>query len=355
LAGGGIVISPWLVSVLRCPTCVQNAADAGALTRDGGDLRCPSCGARYALHRDYVDMRPPAGMSGKETVYVDAEADLDDPAIRPPLLSAGVRQRVLGLMLRPRADDALLDIGCGNGKFAVWNCNAVAHMVGLDPAARFADAARVSVDLVQGDARALPFAPGAFTGAYSVDVFEHLDLPGVRAHLSEVRRAIHADGRYFCFSNTRERSWLNIVIDPGRKLAETLHRAGFVDRTRDHLRKGDHVKAVETADALRDELCRAGLRIGRLWFLNPLIATYVETIGFALVERFLNRQADHNTPTRSTASKGSAGSVRAAAAQRPAVRVALRAATALLMADVAFFRRVRTGPFFLLARPARRR
>lgn len=349
------MISPWLLSVLRCPLCVEKAADAGTLTRDGQSLRCPSCGASYPLHRDYVDMRPPAGMSGKESVYLDADAKLDDPAIRPPLLSAGVRQRVLTLLLRPRADDALLDIGCGNGKFAVWNYRVVAHMVGLDPAARFADAARSSVDLVQGDARALPFAPGTFTGAYSVDVFEHLDLTGVRAHLSEVRRAIGADGRYFCFSNTRERSWLNLLIDPGRKLAERLHDAGFVDRTRDHLRKGDHVKTVETTEALRAELCRAGLRVERLWFLNPLIATYVETIGFALIERFLNRRASHDPQAGAAIIGRPETSVRAAAARRPAVQAALRAATALLMADVAFFRRVRTGPFFLLTQPARRR
>jgi ubiquinone/menaquinone biosynthesis C-methylase UbiE len=349
------VISSWLLSVLRCPACIQTNADPGILTREGDTLVCASCGTSYPLHREYVDMRPPSAMSGKETVYTDAAADLDDPAIRAPLLSAGVRQRVLRLLLRPRRGDALLDVGCGNGKFAVWNHDAVAHMVGLDPAARFADVARVKVDLVQGDARALPFAPVTFTGAYSVDVFEHLDLPGVRAHLSEVRRVLHANGRYFCFSNTRERSWLNVLIDPGRKLAERLHRAGLVDRTRDHLRKGDHVKAVETTSALHDELARAGLRVERLWYLNPVIATYIETISFALVERLLNRRASQGTLALSSGGAGSGTSVRAAAARRPAVRMALRIATALLMADVAFFRRIRTGPFFLLARPVRRR
>ncbi|MGI8854517.1 MAG: methyltransferase domain-containing protein, partial [Thermomicrobiales bacterium] len=355
LAGGRIVISPWLISVLRCPVCVQESPGSSGLMPLDSALVCAACGTRYPLHRDYVDMRPPTGLSGKETVYNDAAADLDDPEIRPPVLSAGVRQRVLCLLLRPRADDALLEIGCGNGKFAVWNRDAVAHLVGLDPAARFADMARATVDLVQGDARALPFAPGVFTGAYSVDVFEHLDLPGVRAHLAEVRRVSCGDGRYFCFSNTRERSWLNRLIDPGRRLAEALHRAGVVDRTRDHLRKGDHVKAVETTDALQDELYRAGLGVERLWYLNPLVATYVETIGFAVVERLLNRRAGVDGHTGSSISAESTPSVRAAAAQRPAVQAALRVATALLMADVIFFRRIRTGPFFLLARPDRRR
>lgn len=349
------MISQWLLSVLRCPTCVRGAPNSGTLSRDGDTLVCTGCGTTYILRRDYVDMRPPDGMAGKETVYTDPGADLDDPDIRPPVLSAGVRQRVLRLLLRPRRTDALLDIGCGNGKFAVWNHDAVGHIVGLDPAARFAAAARATVDLVQADARALPFAPGTFTGAYSVDVFEHLDLPGVRAHLSEVRRVMGDEGRYFCFSNTRERSWLNALIDPGRTLAEQLHHAGLVDRTRDRLRKGDHVKAVETTDALHDELRRAGLSIARLWYLNPLIATYVETIGFALVERFLARRGNGTSTGPSRADAARDRGVRAAAAGRPAIQQVLRVSTALLMADVAFFRRVRTGPFFLLARPTRRR
>lgn len=350
------MISAWLLSVLRCPVCIQTHPASSVLTHTEDALVCSGCGARYPMHQYHIDMRPPATMAGKETVYTDSDADLDDPDIRPPVLSAGIRQYLLRLMLRPRWNDALLEIGCGNGKFAVWNCKAVSHMVGLDAAARFASEARETIDLVQGDARALPFAPGIFTGTYTIDVFEHLDLPGVRAHLAEAHRVIGETGRYFCFSNTRERSWLNLLIDPGRRIAESFHRVGLVDRTRDHLRKGDHVKAVETTDALRDELHRAGFVATRLWYLNPLIATYVETLGFALVERALIRRATGNgsSGSRSRYIRVSDTTVRAAAAQRPAVQRTLRAATALLMADIAFFRRIRTGPFFLLARPTKR-
>lgn len=348
------MISPWLLSTLRCPACVRTIPDGGVVFREGAALVCASCAARYPLHTDYVDMRPPGGLAGKETVYNDPAAVLDDPTIREPVLSAGVRQRVLRMMLRPRRTDALLDIGCGNGKFAVWNARQCAHIVGLDPAARFAAAARCSVDLVQGDARALPFAPETFDGAYSIDMFEHLDLGGVRGHLREVRRVIRRSGAYFCFSNTRERSWLNYLIDPGRRAAERFHRAGLVDRTRDHLRKGDHVKAVETTDALDDEYRRAGLEIRRLWYLNPVLATYVETIAGAVLERGLTKRIALHTPSVTPSNRAPALSVRDSAARKPPVRIALRVATALLMADVAFFRRVRTGPFFLLARPGRR-
>jgi len=349
------MISLWLLAALRCPVCVhaQAGRDAGRLTRVGDDLVCDRCSAHYPVLGGYVDMRSRSGFDGKETVYNDPVADLDDPVIRAPVLSAGVRQRVLRLLLRPQRTDALLEIGCGNGKFAYWNRTAVAQMVGLDPAARFAPGALATIDLVQGDARALPFAPGTFDGAYSIDVFEHLDLSGVRAHLRETSRVLRATGVYFCFSNTRERSWLNVAIDPGRRLAESLHRAGLVDRTRDHLRKGDHVKAVETTAALEHELAVGGFCLARLWFLNPLIATYVETLAFALVERRLSR--GRGTAVRPmSATNTVTDSVRDNAARQPLVRFLLQVATALLMLDVVFFRRVRTGPFFLLARPSSR-
>jgi SAM-dependent methyltransferase len=328
--------------------------DAGSLTRIADDLICDTCAARYPVLPGYVDMRPPTELHGKETVYNDPSADLDDPIIRNPVLSAGVRQWVLRLLLRPRGSDALLDIGCGNGKFACWNRSVVAHMVGLDPAARFAPEALATIDLVQGDARALPFARGVFDGAYSTDVFEHLDLVGVRAHLRETRRVLRATGAYFCFSNTRERSWLNALIDPGRRLAESLHRAGVVNRSRDHLRKGDHVKAVETADALEHELAVGGFRIARIWFLNPVIATYVETLGFAIVEQRLTRRDSVLRGGASPDANPASDTVRDRAARKPLIRFALRLATALLALDVAFFRGVRTGPFFLLARPSHR-
>lgn len=343
------MISAWLLGVVRCPDCVRRQGETTRLIPDGAQLRCAICGAEYPIRDGYLDLRPRREIAGKETVYVDADADLDDPQIRAPVLSAGVRLRVLRLMLRPRASNTLLDIGCGNGKFAVWNRDRVRHIVGLDPAARFAPRARAEIDLVQGDARALPFVAGAFDSAYTIDVFEHLDGDGVRDHLAEVRRVVGRGGGYFCFSNTRERSWLNLLIDPGRRLAESLHRRGLVDRSRDHLRKGDHVKAVETTEALFDAFNTAGLGIRAIWFLNPLLATGIETLGLAIIEQLLARRATGTPgadgPQRTTET------VRDAAAGRRAVRLALDIGTALLMADVVFFRRVRTGPFFLLARP----
>jgi SAM-dependent methyltransferase len=355
------MISTWLLEVLRCPACLSvDALDTrGRLTRSDRTLRCDTCGAVYRLRDGYVDMRAAAPTTGRETVYVDQEVDLDDPIIRPPLLSAGVRQRVLRLLLRTKPTDAVLDIGCGNGKFAVWNCHAVAHIVGLDPAARFARQACDVVDLVQADARALPFASGTFDGAYSVDVVEHLDLAAVRTHLAETRRVLTKHGAYFCFSNTRERSALNLLIDPGRRLSERLHTAGIVDRTREHLRKGDHVKVLETTEDLVREFNHAGLGIDRIWYLNPLLATYVETLAGAVAERALSKRhgakAEHLPGERrqSSSMPGSRSNptMRDAAVAHPLVRVGLRAATALLMADVIFFRGVRTGPFFLRAKP----
>ncbi|MDQ6834237.1 MAG: hypothetical protein M3008_12630, partial [Chloroflexota bacterium] len=129
---------------------------------------------------------------------------------------------------------------------------------------------------------------------------------------------------------------------------------GVVNRTRDHLRKGDHVKAVETTAALEEELATGGFRIARIWFLNPVIATYVETLGFAIIEQRLIRRPRRPEGESLVASDPGSASIRDRAARKPLVRFVLRGATALLALDLVFFRGIRTGPFFLLARPSQR-
>ncbi len=70
------MISNWLVSVVRCPICVNGIEpDAGRLTREGDVLACAQCSARYSIRDGYLDLRPPRALSGKETVYTDADAN----------------------------------------------------------------------------------------------------------------------------------------------------------------------------------------------------------------------------------------------------------------------------------------
>jgi SAM-dependent methyltransferase len=95
----------------------------------------------------------------------------------PPLLSARVKADMMRRMLQPAAGQALIDLGCGPGKMALYAGAGGARAAGLDVAPFFLPRAREQVELVLGDLRRLPFRKGTFPGAFSLDVLEHLDEP----------------------------------------------------------------------------------------------------------------------------------------------------------------------------------
>ena len=76
------------------------------------------------------------------------------------------------------ADQWVLDVGCGSGRFAEVALDAGAKVVALDYSSAV-DACyanlkhRPNLHVVQGDIFALPFAPGAFPFVYSLGVLQH--------------------------------------------------------------------------------------------------------------------------------------------------------------------------------------
>src|SRR5258705_8241369 len=93
----------------------------------------------------------------------------------PAGLAAFVRARCL-----PGDARAVLDVGCGTGR---WTSEAVAagrRAVGLDPSAAMLAVARERAPgaaLVRGRAESLPFAAGEFGAVLCVYVVHHLDDP----------------------------------------------------------------------------------------------------------------------------------------------------------------------------------
>jgi SAM-dependent methyltransferase len=156
-----------------------------------------------------------------------------------------VRQRWLRRWLFEPPAGPVLEIGCGDGRFLFWNRRR-AQVVGLDAVPLFSREALATVDLVQGDARALPFADGAFRAVYSIDVLEHLDSAGLDAVMAVARRVLAPGGRLFIFTNSREPSTFQPVIDAQRHLSAMLRRHAIGDFATDDLRKSDHVKALNT-------------------------------------------------------------------------------------------------------------
>ncbi len=278
------MISPQLLTIVRCPAC----GEEGLLRPEGEALRCIRCGRDYPRRPGYLELMPPPGTFAHTSDYVAEEEAfaqaLDYRTVGPPLLAAGVRQKVLRRMLRPGPRDCVLDAGTGNAKFALWNRAAVGQMVGVDPASLFADAALQEVDLVRGDARRLPLAAASFDKAFSVDVFEHLTRPDLEATLDELHRVLRPGGRLLVYSNTREPSRLQPIINLWRWLGRWLRRRGLAAPDMDTLRKADHVKAIATYQELVALVQAHGFRPVQVRFWNSVFTSLVEHVVQPLVE-----------------------------------------------------------------------
>ncbi|NJK81202.1 MAG: class I SAM-dependent methyltransferase [Chloroflexaceae bacterium] len=277
-----------LFRLLQCPTCHSRAL---YVTEDG--VTCARCTNTYGFHPGYLEMMPRATTYDYVSKYVAEEeqlaSELDYRDLAPPLLAAGVRNRALVRLLDLNRTDMVLDSGCGTAKFAAWNAARAGLMVGSDPATLFADAAVEQVALVQSDARSLPFADNSFDKAFSIDVLEHFPRDVIDVYLRETARVLRPGGRFLIFSNTREPSPIQPVIDVSRRLGRLFVRLGVYDFEREARRKSDHIKALETWEDVLDAMEQAGLRPVKVVFWNSLFTTFVEHVLMKLGETLLGR------------------------------------------------------------------
>lgn len=96
----------------------------------------------------------------------------------------------------PRADDRLLDLGCGAGGMLAALGDRARSAVGLDIAGEALAHARRSVPaarLVRGDGCRLPFTDACFDVVWNLGNLEH--FPDVGAGVREMRRVLAPDGR----------------------------------------------------------------------------------------------------------------------------------------------------------------
>lgn len=353
--------------LLRSVCCVNSECIAawGRKTNlsagEGSEIACPRCGSAYRLNsHGYIELMPPQ-TAEHTSLYVSQEAEfdaaLDYKRIGIPLLGAAVRQRAIREMLKPRPDDRLIELGCGNGKFVFWNRRAVRWAVGIDPAPLFAVEALESVDLCLADARLLPFADGAFTAAMSIDVMEHLPLDSIHLYLSEAHRVLDINGRIFIFSNTREGSRLDFIVRSARRFSRWLGERGVLDDSRDRLRKSDHVKAIETYPQLEQVLGECGFRVEQVIFWNGLFQSIIENLVLKLAESALHRVRVLRSPSIHK-ENGAMASGKDAMRQSMKRRLARRGMeyrvmlllTRLMWLDLVLFGKWRAGPYFVLAR-----
>lgn len=354
------MISERLLSLARCPRCLLTQAagqEPPTLVHRDHALHCPTCGTAYALGNGILDLRPPEGLDGRETHYT-ADADefaaaLDYRSVGEPLLGAAVRERWLRRWLPLGPGKLVLDIGAGDGRFALWSATSGAQIVALDAAPFFADAAVAQLDLALGDVRALPFPTGAFDAAYSIDVMEHLDAPGLERFFAEAARILKPGGVFYLYSNTRERSTLWPIIALWGFLSRLLRRRDIGDFHTDDLRKSDHVKVLTTWPQVVGFAAHHGLAIEQVRFWNGVFQGLIDNVLVRLGEGLLlGRKAKPKEPISEKAQSAGAaaigGSSRQMVSRRPAIRLALRALTGLMQLDIILFGRLRSGPFFAL-------
>lgn len=357
-----LMIPQTLFRILQCPTC---RSDRLYVLADG--VHCAACGSCYAFGAGYIDMMPRGVAFDYVSKYVAEEQqlaeELDYRELAPPLLAAGVRNRAMRRLLRFQPQDIALDSGCGNARFAAWNAADTALMVGSDPVTLFADAAVEQVALVQADSRVLPFADNSFDKAFSIDVLEHFPADVIDAYLRETARVLRPGGRFLVFSNTREPSPIQPIIDLSRHLGRLFVWLGLYDFQREARRKSDHIKALESWEEVLAAVQRANLRPVRVVFWNSLFTTFVEHVLMKLGEAMLGRSKRHADGQQAAEAQprpaaaltdGTQREIRARQrlrghlGRRGAVYYALLAVTLLMELDLWLFGWMRSGSYFLL-------
>jgi SAM-dependent methyltransferase len=341
------VISERLLRIARCPDCGGRLAGAAPET-----AACQACARAFAGAAGYLDLRPRTAFD-EQTRYLDESlhADARHERVSPPLLASGVRHGMLRKFLRPGAGDAVIDLGCGSGRTLVWNQESDAYQVGVDVSPFFAREALASADLALGDLRKLPFADGAFTKGYALDVFEHLSREGLAGLLREASRVLEPGGQLFVYSHVRKNSRLALGLRFINWTAGLMHRAGAVDLTQEHLRKADHLNPLVDIPDLERTVGEAGFRVARIRYYTPLVGGFIENIAVRTAEQWMVRRAARRRlegGDRTASARAARKEAQDWIARGGLVLAILKGLTFLMKVDVLLFGHVRSGPFFAL-------
>jgi ubiquinone/menaquinone biosynthesis C-methylase UbiE len=334
--------------------CACGGPDKVALAFEGAAARCPCCGVSYGVRNDegYLDLVPRTDV-GEVTHYADHEFhERLHVTDGPPALSARVKADMMRRMLDPRPGEAVLDLGCGAGKLALYAGAQGARPAGVDVAPFFLPRAAAEVDLVLGDLRRLPFRKGSFPRAYSLDVLEHLDEDGVREVLGEARRVGGPAGRLFVYTHAMESSRLAAFQRAVNRLARRLGRAGLIDHEREAMRKSDHRNAIRSHEHFESLCAAAGLRVAERRYYNVVAKAVVEDLLLRLYEQ-ARRSRSEERPHVPQDPPGHGAAARTIGAPPPgrALQAVAAALTWILKLDVVLFGGIRTGPFFGLLVP----
>jgi SAM-dependent methyltransferase len=266
--------------MLRCPVdaCPLRVAGVPRSTDEAG-YGCASCGRLFPVAQGILrclDAAPLAdGAQADEMRARDADADQFESNFTdrqsaleiPPFLRA----------MRPMADDAVLDLGCGTGRVTLRYARWVRRIVAVDFSLHSLLVLRRKIApeltdrflLIQADIAALPLAPHSFTQAISFAVFEHLPTAELRRRAAAAAaRQLVPGGTFTCavyhWSKRKRR-------EAARGIGDDTRKEGFHDSNIYYYNfEGPEFRELLEAAGLRVELLRGlviGFRGGR--FLGP--------------------------------------------------------------------------------------
>ena len=170
----------------------------------------------------------------------------------------------------PGAGDRILDVGAGSSEIATRLAQTCSRVCALDAALaplRFTRGAVApegsrTIDLVAGNAGALPFRDASFDRILSLEVFEHLPEETVARSLAELRRLLAPGGTLFVTTPNYRSLWplMEFAID---HLGGAARMAGDQHITRFHRAR---LRAVLVAAGFRVR------RIGSVYHASPFLA-----------------------------------------------------------------------------------
>jgi precorrin-6B methylase 2 len=132
-----------------------------------------------------------------------------------------------------RAGGVVLDVGCGTGTLLLAAAEGVGPsgvFHGIEPSAEMraharhkADARGVSLQVVEGSADALPYAPASIDTVFCTLALHHLPGPMQEVAIREMRRVLRPGGRAVIVDWQRPKSFFRAITDP-LSLIFVLHR-----------------------------------------------------------------------------------------------------------------------------------